>query len=160
VRTSGPLPAVRPVLACSSRLTSRIASAAGPAAPAGLAEPLARLDTDVGWLVGVPAQEARRDLLQSLFRAQIGAGCRHLCDADRHLGVVAPLARGEVAEPAAQQLGLADPACRAELVRDAESVTGRESDERADGSVDCSVSGSIALSPLVVGLAVALRGRR
>jgi hypothetical protein len=78
-----------------------------PAAAQRVGEHRPGLDADVGRPVPVPAQEALRDALLRCVGAQVRAGGRHLGDAERHLGVVAPLTRRDPAEPAAEQLRLA-----------------------------------------------------
>jgi AbrB family looped-hinge helix DNA binding protein len=95
-----------------------------------------RLHADVGRTIGVPTQEALGDALLRLCAAQVRAcGC-DLGDADGHLGVLAPLARGDAAEPAAEHLRLAAQGADAELVGHAERVAGGLADQDADGAVD------------------------
>ena len=76
-----------------------------------------------------------RHLLERLLGAEVGAGGGDLRDAQRHLGVVAPLAGRDAAEPAAEHLRLALERGAAELVRDAQGVTGGLPDQDADRPV-------------------------
>jgi hypothetical protein len=74
-------------------------------------------------------------LLLRLSGAQVGAGGGHPRDAQRHLGVVAPLAGRDAAEAAADHLRLADEVGGAVLVRHAERVAGGLSDQNSYGPI-------------------------
>ena len=97
-----------------------------------LAEDIAGLVADVGGAVAQPPDPAVDHSVEGVVVAE-PAVCGDLRDHGRHLGVVAPLARGVGAEPAAdhpRRLGRAQ-RCRAELVRHPERVTARRPEQHA-----------------------------
>ena len=98
-------------------------------------EDLAGLGTDVGRAGGVPVEEALGDLVQRLRGGEVRPLRRGGEDRPRHGRVVGPLAGREVAEAAADHLGLRFVQGRAELVGDAEGVATRLADEHSRRAV-------------------------
>ena len=96
----------------------------------------AGLGADVGRPFAAPAQEVVGDLVERSSAGQVGAGRAHQGDAGRHLGVVAPLAGGVVAEPAARHTReLVGTRGSAELVRNAERVAAGLAEQHSAGPV-------------------------
>jgi hypothetical protein len=86
--------------------------------------------------VRAPVEEALGDLVECRIAGQVGAGGRHLRDADGHRGVVAVLARIEAERSAAGHDRLER--CRqrrAELVRDAQGVAAGLAEQDAGGAI-------------------------
>lgn len=92
-------------------------------------------DADVRGAFAAPVEESVGDAVEGGALARVAAVGDHVGDAERHLGVVAPLARLVRAEPAAGHLGLAD-GRGGELVGNTERVTGRLGQEHACGAVE------------------------
>ena len=136
MRIRAPLPAL---WGCSEAYSSA-SSSITPGTPGGAIEQGAQrapqhrrcLQTDVGWVVGHPDQEVRGDRVDPVRRGEVDTSGRHVGDAHRHRGVVAPLAGLEVAEAAAEHLrGLAEVRRQRELVRHPERVTRRLPEQHA-----------------------------
>jgi hypothetical protein len=82
-----------------------------------------------------PAEEPVGDRVQRVWGAQVRAGRGDLRDTHGHVGVVAPLAGGEMSEAAAEHLGAAFEGPAAVLVGDAEGVADSGAEEGTDGAV-------------------------
>lgn len=94
-----------------------------------------------------PVDERLRDLVERCVGSEVGPGRNHPGDADRYLGVVAPLARRVRTEPAALHHRVVVHRRRAELVRNAKCVAAGLAEQDDGGAVALCGGGCHSGSP-------------